>query len=73
MTPDELVSEIFRIQNERNPDADAGDLMIDIQDDMALVSVHQWTDAAEGTTLIGFAGSIQRALEDALANVQAKI
>lgn len=68
MTPDEIVSEIFRIQNERDPDSDPGDLTIDIQDDMAMVLVFQLNWQADGEPL-GMGTTIQAALEDALTNV----
>lgn len=68
MTPDELVSEIFRIQNERGPDSDPGDLTIDIQDDMAMVLVFQYNWDMDGEPL-GMGTTIQAALEDALAKV----
>jgi hypothetical protein len=41
MTPDELVRMIFRIQEERDPSADPGDMTIMIQDDMPLVMITQ--------------------------------
>ena len=50
MTPDELVTEIFRFQQKRNPDSDPGDLTIEVQDDMPLVMVRQsrmWIEARE--------------------------
>jgi hypothetical protein len=78
MTPDELVAEIFRIQNERNPDADPGDLTIEIQDDMPMVLVWQakWRDSdrfdIEDFVPDGMGTTIQAALEDALTNVLAK-
>lgn len=41
MTPDELVAAIFKVQSERSPDSDPGDLTIEVQDDMPLVMVSQ--------------------------------
>lgn len=41
MTPDELIAEIFKVQQELHPDHDPGDLTIVIQDDTALVMVSQ--------------------------------
>lgn len=64
MTPDELVREIMRIQQERDPDGDPGDLEITVQDDSRLVTVYQphWADTEiEGVLTPG--GSIQQALE----------
>jgi len=81
MTPDELVQLIFRIQQERNPSADPGDMTIMIQDDMPLVMVSQdrmMTDAdwkgdfADLITKVqGIPGdSIQQALENYLEAVR---
>lgn len=42
MTPDELVAEIFKLQLERSPDSDPGDLTIEVQDDSSLVMVSQF-------------------------------
>ena len=74
MTPDELITEIFRIQEEYNPDADPGDIDITIQDDMPLVVVRQkqfpipepahpaeWLESLMGVETHG--DSIQDALE----------
>jgi hypothetical protein len=71
MTPDELVAEIFRIQDERNPDADPGDLTIEIQDDIPMVLITQdtWTDINDIWQPLGMGTTIQAALEDALSNV----
>lgn len=63
LTPDELVNEILRIQNERNPDADPGDITINVQDDMPLCTVHQKNE------WIGMGDNLQHALENALNNV----
>lgn len=76
MTPDELIAEIFRIQEERDPDADPGDIDITIQDDMPLVVVGQ--DRAFSITEpidpVGgrketYGDSIQQALETLLQEV----
>jgi hypothetical protein len=64
-TPDELVDEIFRLQNERDPDEDPGDLTIGVQDDSALHEVSQ-----RGTTY-ALGGSVQHVLENALSCVRA--
>jgi hypothetical protein len=72
MTPDELVAEIFRIQNERNPDSDPGDLTIEIQDDLPMVLVWQYHWNDEDGQPFGMGASIQGALEDALRNLQVK-
>ncbi len=65
--PDQLVGEIFRLQNELDPDGDPGDMLIDIQDDSALVIVAQ--HGKDGY----FAGpSIQEALEAVLASVKSQ-
>ena len=78
MTPDELVTEIFRIQQERNPDGDPGDLTIEVQDDMPLVMVRQsrmWIEERESFSHhIAFAqgcpgDNIQDALEKYLQEV----
>lgn len=68
MTPDKMVAEIFRIQNERAPDEDPGDISIDIQDDSALHTVMQ--SRFNGTAIIGAGPNIQEALESALRNVR---
>jgi predicted PolB exonuclease-like 3'-5' exonuclease len=68
MTPDELVAEIFRIQEERDPDSDPGDMDITIQDDMPLVIVRQQRirlDMTGGS----YGDSIQDALENYLKEV----
>lgn len=71
MTPDEIVSEIFKIQNEANPDADPGDLTIDIQDDMELVAIFQMSwDMEQRIEPLGMGKNIQAALEDALKKVR---
>lgn len=85
MTPDEIVAEIFRIQEERNPDADPGDLWIDVQDDMPLANVGQHRTYAYGplsdaperdfsTALMlqqgTFGDTIQEALENYLKEVK---
>lgn len=82
MTPDELVREIFRIQEERWPNDDPGDMQIDIQDDMPLVVVRQaYTYRGENLSpaeymaiVQGVPGSsIQDALENYLKWVQSEI
>ena len=81
MTPDELINEIFAIQQTRNPDADPGDITIDIQDDTPLVMVRQdrgptnnrfGPDFAKNIILAqGTPGhSIQEALENFLQEVK---
>lgn len=76
MTPDELINEIFKIQEARNPDADPGDITIDIQDDMPLVMVRQELPPSEPFALHialaqGTGGfSIQEALENFLQEVK---
>lgn len=72
MTPDEIITEIFRVQNEHDPDADPGDISIDVQDDMPLVLVYQDRFTAErfGRSHIGTGGTVQEALENALASVK---
>ncbi len=78
MTPDEIVTEIFKIQQLRNPDSDPGDLTIAVQDDMPLVVVGQprasREDESFATSIIlgqGTAGhNIQNALESFLEEVQ---
>lgn len=73
MTPDEIIAEIFRLQNDWAPDADPGDLTIDVQDDMPLVIVHQvgWNIIDQG--YLGLGASLQEALEKALENVRARV
>jgi len=81
MTPDELVTEIFRIQEEYNPTADPGDIDITIQDDMPFVIVRQdqfpirepahpaeWLESLGGKETHG--DSIQDALEKHLEKVK---
>jgi hypothetical protein len=85
MTPDELIAEIFRIQEERNPDEDPGDITIDVQDDMPLVMVSQTISSSaeaaaydNGMKFSDFmmlaqgtpGGSIQDALENFLEEVK---
>lgn len=80
MTPDETVQEIFKLQLERNPDSDPGDLTITVQDDMPLVNVTQnvWeSDHADKTfsefiTLAQgtFGPTIEEALNSFLKEVQ---
>lgn len=76
MTPDEIVAEIFRIQNEADPDADPGDITIDIQDDMDMVIVTQMSFPTSQTTdptewePLGMGTTIQAALEEALTKVR---
>lgn len=65
-TPDELVAELFRLQNEKRPDDDPGDLTIDVQDDSAATFVYQRGH------IVGNGGSIQQALENALWTEQAR-
>lgn len=64
MTPDELVRAIFKLQEERHPDDDPGDLEISVQDDSALRAVIQ------NGQIIGAGASIQEALEAAWAAIQ---
>jgi hypothetical protein len=61
-TPDDLVNELFALQNAANPDDDPGDLSIDVQDDSALHAVFQ------RGRMIAYGGSIQEALEQAVQN-----
>jgi hypothetical protein len=69
MTPDEIVNEIFRLQNERDPDSDPGDLGIIIQDDIPMVEVTQRGRVRLGG-LLTMGSTIQEALENALIAVQ---
>lgn len=66
-TPDELVSEILRLRDEREPDADPGDLSITVQDDMPLVEVTQRHQT------IGRGSTLAAALADARDNVAAGV
>jgi len=78
MTPDELINEIFKIQEQRNPDVDPGDITIDVQDDMPLVMVRQTIYHKPGMPFAehimlaqGTPGdSIQEALENFLQEVK---
>lgn len=70
MTPDEIITEIFRIQEERRPDTDPGDIDISVQDDMPMVAIHQQSPEARPFGQLAFGESIQEALENALANVK---
>ena len=73
LTPDEIVSEIFRIQNERHPNADPGDISIDIQDDMPMVTITQTSlGKSLGQPFAPFiaGSSIQETLENALEVVR---
>ncbi len=73
MTPDEIVAEIFRIQMERVPSTDPGDLtlVIDVQDDSALhVVTQQYSFGGITDPFLGVGGSIQAALEVALEKVR---
>jgi hypothetical protein len=75
MTPDEIVAEIFRIQMERDPDTDPGDLTltIDIQDDSALhIVAQQYSLESMSDPFLGVGESIQRALEAALEKVRSQ-
>jgi hypothetical protein len=60
MTPDELVTELFRRQTAAAPDEDPGDLTISVQDDATAVMVVQ-----KGQ-IIGLGPSIEAALTSAL-------
>jgi hypothetical protein len=68
VTPDEIIAEIFRIQTERSPDTDPGDINIDIQDDSPATIVMQ--RGRNFPPYLGIGGSIQEALENALAYVK---
>lgn len=64
MTPDEKIAEIFRLREEYEPDADPGDITINIQDDTPMVNIYQrdqW---------IGVGGTLDSALDDALLNIR---
>lgn len=69
--PDELVRRIFAAQQEADPDGDPGDLaiVIEVQDDMPLVTIGQHRLQAQGDSFAaqlvpaGAGGSIQEALE----------
>lgn len=60
---DNLVSQIFELRGDREPDADPGDLTIIVQDDMPLAEVAQ-----RGQT-IGRGANVLSALGDAVDNV----
>lgn len=74
MTPDEIIQEIFKIQQERNPDSDPGDMTITVQDDMPLVNVaqHLWesdyADKSFSEFIMLAQGVFGRTLEEALNN-----
>lgn len=70
MSPDQMINEIFRIQNERDPESDPGDIVIDIQDDMPMTLVIQPSKQSMLNPYLGIGDSIQAALEDALENVR---
>lgn len=71
VTPDEIVNEIFRIQNERDPSSDPGDMTIGIQDDIPLVEVSQDRLGKPFLSFaLGIGSTIQEALEHALIAVQ---
>ena len=77
MSPDELVQEIFRLQDERDPDSDPGDLTIEIQDDMMLAVVRQPSHQRDGEPFADYIAraqgmpgdNIQQALEKYLQEV----
>lgn len=63
---DLLVAQLFRTQEELNPDTDPGDLTIVVQDDMAVTEVNQ-----NGATI--FVGrSLTEALEGAIQVVRSR-
>ncbi len=62
-TPDRLVSEIFRLQTELDPQWDAGDMTIHIQDDTPLVEVV--LNGFGRNKYLAFGGSLVDALERA--------
>lgn len=70
LTPDQLVSAIFRECQRQCPGSDPGDLFITVQDDMPLVTVEQshWVERIDQLTLT-MGGSIQEALEKHLLRV----
>lgn len=71
-TADELVRQLLAMQQAARPDTDPGDLAISVQDDSALVTVHQpdWEGATALGGIIGGGGSIHEALTAAVSNVR---
>jgi hypothetical protein len=65
MTCDELLSDILKMQEERHPDTDPGDILIDCQDDGPMM-VFQGTKQQ----MIGAGDTIQAALMSAHAHVK---
>lgn len=73
-SPDELVHQIFKLQRQREPNDDPGDIEISVQDDSALVSVYQprW-DGDQLNPLVSHGASIEDALTAHLQAVKATV